>query len=58
MTPPTPRSTASSDPAPSAPPPRVRSEDLLRGRREIVIDHQGQEYRLLRTRNNRLILNK
>ncbi|HEX4895840.1 MAG TPA: hemin uptake protein HemP [Solimonas sp.] len=37
---------------------RLRSEDLLRGHREIVIEHRGQEYRLLRTRNDRLILNK
>ncbi|HEY0975650.1 MAG TPA: hemin uptake protein HemP [Solimonas sp.] len=38
--------------------PRVRSDDLLRGTRELVIEHRGQEYRLLRTRNDRLILNK
>lgn len=38
--------------------PRVRSDDLLRGSRELVIEHRGQEYRLLRTRNDRLILNK
>ncbi len=37
---------------------RVRSDDLLRGTREIVIEHRGEEYRLLRTRNDRLILNK
>ena len=37
---------------------RVRSEDLLRGCRELVIEHHGAEYRLLRTRNDRLILNK
>ncbi|NGY03466.1 hemin uptake protein HemP [Solimonas terrae] len=38
--------------------PRVRSDELLRGAREIIIEHRGQEYRLLRTRNDRLILNK
>lgn len=38
--------------------PRVRSDDLLRGNRELVIEHRGEEYRLLRTRNDRLILNK
>jgi len=38
--------------------PRVRSDDLLRGSRELVIEHRGQEYRLLLTRNDRLILNK
>ena len=37
---------------------RVRSDELLRGNREIVIEHRGEEYRLLRTRNDRLILNK
>jgi hemin uptake protein HemP len=38
--------------------PRVNSAELLRGSREIVIEHRGEEYRLLRTRNDRLILNK
>lgn len=38
--------------------PRVNSADLLRGNREIVIEHRGESYRLLRTRNDRLILNK
>lgn len=38
--------------------PRIRSDELLRGARELVIEHRGQEYRLLRTRNDRLILNK
>lgn len=38
--------------------PRIRSDELLRGSRELVIEHRGQEYRLLRTRNDRLILNK
>ncbi len=37
---------------------RINSDDLLRGNREIVIEHRGEEYRLLRTRNDRLILNK
>jgi len=37
---------------------RVRSDELLQGAREIVIEHRGEEYRLLRTRNDRLILNK
>jgi hemin uptake protein HemP len=50
------RPTATLSLKPSAP--RVRSDDLLRGSRELVIEHRGQEYRLLRTRNDRLILNK
>lgn len=51
------------NPAPMAPAAesrslRIRSDELLRGSRELVIEHRGQEYRLLRTRNDRLILNK
>ncbi len=38
--------------------PRLRSEDLFRGTHELVIEHQGQEYRLRLTRNDKLILNK
>ncbi|SFF32263.1 Hemin uptake protein HemP [Fontimonas thermophila] len=45
-------------PRPATTIPRVRSDELLRGSREIVIEHRGEEYRLLRTRNDRLILNK
>ncbi|MES0874323.1 hemin uptake protein HemP [Sinimarinibacterium thermocellulolyticum] len=37
---------------------RINSDELLRGSREIVIEHRGEQYRLLRTRNDRLILNK
>jgi hemin uptake protein HemP len=39
-------------------PPRIDSADLFRGARMIVIAHAGEEYRLLLTRNNRLILQK
>jgi hemin uptake protein HemP len=43
----------------AAPPPRVlRSEDLLAGERMVVIEHGGAQYRLLVTRNDRLILQK
>jgi hemin uptake protein HemP len=38
--------------------PRVDSLRLLRGGRELVIDHAGQEYRLRLTRNNKLILTR
>lgn len=37
---------------------RISSRELLRGQRELVIEHQGQEYRLILTRNDKLILNK
>jgi hemin uptake protein HemP len=35
---------------------RIRSEDILRGAREIVIDHDGRVYRLRITQNGKLIL--
>jgi hemin uptake protein HemP len=36
----------------------VSSEELLQGQREVLIVHAGQVYRLLRTRNDKLILQK
>lgn len=41
---------------PAEPPRRVRSEDLLAGRTELVIEHQGRDYRLRITQNGKLIL--
>lgn len=38
--------------------PRLRSEELFRQSHELIIEHQGQEYRLRLTRNDKLILNK
>lgn len=38
--------------------PELSSEALLAGRREIVIRHGGQIYRLRHTRNDKLILTK
>lgn len=37
---------------------RLRSERLLDGQREIIIEHAGCEYRLRRTMNDKLILTK
>jgi hemin uptake protein HemP len=37
---------------------RVPSAALFQGRREIIIVHQGQEYRLRITRADKLILTK
>jgi hemin uptake protein HemP len=37
---------------------RVASTELFRGRREIVIVHRGQEYRLHITKADKLILTK
>ncbi len=36
----------------------MHSEELLQGHRELLILHAGQIYRLLRTRNDKLILQK
>jgi hemin uptake protein HemP len=36
----------------------VRSDELLQGARELLIIHGTQIYRLLRTRNDKLILQK
>ncbi len=36
----------------------VHSDELLQGQREVFIVHGGQLYRLLRTRNDKLILQK
>ena len=35
---------------------RVMSGQLLGNRRELIIEHDGREYRLRRTQNGRLIL--
>lgn len=53
------RTTAAPRPAAAAPAQRrVDSRLLLRESRELVIEHLGQEYRLRRTRNDKLILTK
>ncbi len=36
----------------------ISSDELLGGARELLIVHAGQVYRLLRTRNDKLILQK
>lgn len=38
--------------------PRISSQSLLDGGKELVIQHQGQEYHLRLTRNDKLILTK
>ncbi len=38
--------------------PRVSSSDLLKGLRELIIEHAGEEYRLRLTSNGKLILTK
>jgi len=50
-----------SDPAdgqPAGQPPVIKSDQLLQGRSEVLIDHLGQIYRLRATRNGKLLLIK
>ena len=57
LTPPIPPAAAT--PAPHPPEPRsVQSAELFQGARVVEITHAGETYRLLLTRNNRLILQK
>jgi len=35
---------------------RIRSEDIMRGAREVVIEHDGRQYQLRITQNGKLIL--
>lgn len=44
--------------APSRQPLRIDCRDLMAGGNELVIEHDGAEYHLRLTRNNRLILTK
>ncbi len=53
------------DPPPSPPAPvsrpdplRLQSRELFGSRNEILIEHQGETYRLRLTRNDKLILTK
>ncbi len=38
--------------------PRLRVSDLLKGHREAILEHEGQDYRLRITNNGKLILTK
>jgi hemin uptake protein HemP len=51
-----PKRTADTSPGDLAGPRPIRSEDILRGAREIVIDHDGRLYKLRITQNGKLIL--
>jgi hemin uptake protein HemP len=44
--------------ADKAEPVTISSEALLAGRRQLIIQHGEEQYRLLRTRSNKLILTK
>ena len=51
-----PKEEAPAAPAEAAKPLRIKSEDLLGARREVIILHGGREYRLRRTQTGKLIL--
>ncbi len=52
------RPDAPSERQPAVPPARVDSRQLFEGQRELIIQHQGEEYRLRITRHDKLILTK
>ena len=52
--PPRPDRNAPGKPAPA----RISSQDLLAGRREVIIQHGSDQYRLQLTNSNKLILVK
>lgn len=49
---------AKSQPESSSGLPLVQSTDLFRGHQEVLIQHDGETYRLRLTRNGKLILHK
>jgi hemin uptake protein HemP len=49
---------ATAETAPAAGQARLDSRSLFQGRREIVIEHDGADYRLRLTSNGKLILTK
>ena len=42
----------------AASPPQVSGQSLFAGKREVIIDHEGERYRLRITASNKLILIK
>jgi hemin uptake protein HemP len=57
VSPPVPHAPAP-DSADHPPPRQVDSVDLLQGSRELLIQHEGETYRLRLTKTGKLILNK
>ncbi|MGB1110274.1 MAG: hemin uptake protein HemP [Gammaproteobacteria bacterium] len=45
-------------PTPAGRTPRITSSELLRGAKELIIEHAGEQYRLRLTRAGKLILTK
>jgi hemin uptake protein HemP len=53
-----PRCTDAPPPPGTCPPPTLPSSTLLRGHSAVLIEHNGQHYRLQATRQGKLILTK
>ena len=45
-------------PGAGATPKRIKARELLRGEREVILEHDGHNYRLRITANGKLILTK
>lgn len=45
-------------PGAGATPKRIKVRELLRGEREVILEHDGQDYRLRITATGKLILTK
>ncbi|WP_428305966.1 hemin uptake protein HemP [Lacipirellula sp.] len=58
FTPPTPSIAPVVPSQPASEPRNLQSAELFQGARVVEITHSGETYRLLLTRNNRLILQK
>jgi len=53
---PNPQGNQGADPVVRSASDRVMSQQLLGGKGELIIEHEGREYRLRRTQNGKLIL--
>ncbi len=58
MSQPDPKDTSSSPQESSSPPKVIPAEKLFEGEREVIIEHEGERYRLRITRRGKLILQK
>lgn len=53
-----PKDASGADDSEKAPVRSLTTDDLFRGEKLLIIRHAGEDYRLMLTRNNRLILQK
>jgi hemin uptake protein HemP len=36
----------------------ISSQDILKGEKQVIIEHRGEQYRLILTKNDKLVLHK